>query len=385
MAAALKIDPEFRALIPPLKPVEREQLEANLVANGCRDPLVVWRGILIDGHNRHEICGRRGIPFHTVEVALESREHVLLWIEENQLGRRNLTDDQRAGIALRIMQRRAAVSRAEQARAVGKLGGRGKKQTHEADATSRVSDRTRVAVSKQAQVSERRLRSVVEIEKKRPEAVAEIVAGTKSIAEVKTEIRREERMARIEAMEAPPPLLSDRRYPVVYADPPWRYEFAESDNRAIENQYPTMELCDICSLPVPKLAAEDALLFLWVPNPKLVEGLDVMKAWGFEYRTAMVWVKPSIGVGYFVRNMHEFLLIGRRGNIPVPLPADRPGSVIQAARGEHSVKPVEFYVVIERMYPTLAKVELFARSAREGWDRWGNQANRGKDAGATTS
>jgi hypothetical protein len=92
------IDPEFQALISPLAAEEREQLEANLVAEGCRDPLVLWRGFLVDGHNRYEICTRRGIAYRTVEVALPSREHVLLWIEENQLGRRNLTDDQRSVI-----------------------------------------------------------------------------------------------------------------------------------------------------------------------------------------------------------------------------------------------------------------------------------------------
>src|SRR5260370_34726579 len=96
---AIVIVPEFQTLIAPLQPEEREQLEANLAAYGCRDPLVVWRGLLLDGHNRHEICERRKIPYRTVEISLASREHARLLIEENQVGRRDLGDDQRAVIA----------------------------------------------------------------------------------------------------------------------------------------------------------------------------------------------------------------------------------------------------------------------------------------------
>src|SRR5438067_944518 len=105
-----RIDPEFQSLIAPLTPDERRQLEANLVAEGCRDALVVWKGILLDGHNRLEICTSLGIRYKTSEVELSSREAAKLWIEENQIGRRNLSPDQRAAIAYRMLQRRIAIS-----------------------------------------------------------------------------------------------------------------------------------------------------------------------------------------------------------------------------------------------------------------------------------
>jgi hypothetical protein len=90
------IDPEFKALIPPLAPEELAQLEANIVKDGCRDPLVTWQGTLIDGHNRHDICTRHGIPFETVEMEFTDRDAVMDWMDANQLGRRNLTNDQRS-------------------------------------------------------------------------------------------------------------------------------------------------------------------------------------------------------------------------------------------------------------------------------------------------
>ena len=133
-----------------------------------------------------------------------------------------------------------------------------------------------------------------------------------------------------------------------------------------------MELDEIKALNVP--VADDSILFLWAPAIKLEEALDVMRAWGFTYRTMMVWVKETIGLGMYVRTKHELLLIGKKGNIPLPAPEDRPPSVISAPnQPEHSQKPDVFYEIIERMYPNASKIELFARKKREGWVAWGNE------------
>src|SRR5262245_11289847 len=162
-------------------------------------------------------------------------------------------------------------------------------------------------------------------------------------------------------------------YPVLLADPPWRYEHCESPEDAIENYYPTMALEEICALAakgkVP--AASSAILFLWATAPKMVEAAQVLAAWGFDYRTNITWVKDKIGLGYYVRQRHEHLLIGRRGNFPVPLEADRPESVVFADRGRHSEKPAVIHEVIERMYPGFPKVELFQRVPRAGWHGYG--------------
>jgi N6-adenosine-specific RNA methylase IME4 len=160
-------------------------------------------------------------------------------------------------------------------------------------------------------------------------------------------------------------------YPIVYADPPWQYEHAVTESRAVENHYPTMPLGALCRLQIA--AADDAVLFLWATNPKLSEALQVINAWGFEYRTNMAWVKNQKGMGYYVRQRHELLLIARRGNMPVPEPKARPDSIVEAPRGRHSAKPEVFYDVIERMYPKFPKLELFQRTPREGWHGIGNE------------
>jgi N6-adenosine-specific RNA methylase IME4 len=170
------------------------------------------------------------------------------------------------------------------------------------------------------------------------------------------------------------------RYPVIYADPPWQYEHAPlgAGNRAIENHYPTMPLEEICRIPVSELATDDAVLLIWTTVAKLEKCFQVINAWGFTYRTNMVWTKDKIGMGYYVRNQHEQLLIAKRGNLPVPEPSTRRSSVVYAPRGRHSEKPKEFYSIIERMYPGLPKYELFLRgSPWKGWaGGWGNEATQ---------
>lgn len=163
------------------------------------------------------------------------------------------------------------------------------------------------------------------------------------------------------------------QYHIIYADPPWQYDFAVSLTREIENQYPTMELAEICSLPVKDCSNKDSILFLWATNPKLLEALKVIEAWGYNYRTNMVWVKDKIGMGYYARQRHELLLIATRGSLPVPEPENRPDSAIISPRTEHSKKPIVVYELIEKMYPHYTKLELFARNKRDGWDVWGNQ------------
>jgi N6-adenosine-specific RNA methylase IME4 len=180
---------------------------------------------------------------------------------------------------------------------------------------------------------------------------------------------KRQRSSDLAAVEVPPLLDA---YAVICADPPWRYDANSTpDTRSIENHYPTMTLGEIKALDVP--AEPDAVLFLWATSPKLAEALDVMAAWEFGYRTCMAWVKDKIGMGYYARQQHELLLIGKRGSLPVPEPSDRPSSVFHAPRGEHSAKPQVAYDLIEAMYPHLPRVELFARSQRPRWSVWGNQ------------
>lgn len=161
------------------------------------------------------------------------------------------------------------------------------------------------------------------------------------------------------------------QYEVILADPPWRYEFSETSMRAIENQYPTMELDQIKTLNIP--AADNSVLFLWATAPKLDEAMQVLNSWGFSYKTCAVWDKEIIGMGYWFRNQHELLLVGVKGRFKTPEPGNRFSSVFCQRREKHSRKPKFVYEMLETMFPDVKRIELFARSTRDGWDSWGNE------------
>lgn len=162
------------------------------------------------------------------------------------------------------------------------------------------------------------------------------------------------------------------RFSVITADPAWEYDFSKSDSRQIENQYLPSSLDDMKRLKIP--AAEDCVIFMWATSPKLPQALELMEAWGFEYKTCMIWEKDQIGMGYYARQKHELVLIGARGSLELPDPSVRPESVFHAPRTEHSEKPDEIYKLIEVMYPTYKKLEMFARNKREGWEVWGDES-----------
>ena len=170
--------------------------------------------------------------------------------------------------------------------------------------------------------------------------------------------------------------LPDKRYGVIYADPPWRFEPYSREtgmDRAADNHYPTAVLEDIMALDVPSISANDCVLFLWATAPMLCAALAVMEYWQFSYKTHAVWIKNKTGNGYWYRNRHELLLLGTRGNLPAPTPGTQAGSVFEAAVGAHSEKPEIVRQMIEAYFPQLPKIELFARRSWEGWDLWGNE------------
>lgn len=199
-----------------------------------------------------------------------------------------------------------------------------------------------------------------------------VLEAAREIQKVRLGERRIERIDKLIEFNASP-LQSTKKYNVIYADPPWQYDYSQSTAREIENQYPTMTLEDICNLPINNVAGTDCVLFMWATSPKLSEAMEVLQAWGFEYRTNGVWIKDKIGMGYYFRQQHELLLIATRGNIPAPSPDARVSSVIEAPRTDHSKKPEQVYEIIERMYGDLPMIELFCRNRREGWEAWGNQ------------
>ena len=180
-------------------------------------------------------------------------------------------------------------------------------------------------------------------------------------------------------------LARKERFSTILADPPWRFmnrtgKMAPEHKRL--NRYPTMSTDEICALPVSEVAAQRAHLYLWVPNALLPEGLRVMEAWGFTYKTNIVWEKirkdggpDGRGVGFYFRNVTELLLFGIRGkNMRTLQPGRSQVNFIASRKREHSRKPDEQYDIIEACSPG-PYLEMFARGKRRKWICWGNEAD----------
>ena len=176
-------------------------------------------------------------------------------------------------------------------------------------------------------------------------------------------------------------------FSTIYADPPWRFhnrtgKMAPEHRRLL--RYPTMSFEEIFELPVGKLAAAAAHLYLWVPNALIAQGLEAMRRWGFTYKTNIVWYKvrrdggpDGRGVGFYFRNVTELLLFGVRGNMRTLKPGRRQVNIVVSRKREHSRKPDEIYEIIEACSPA-PYVELFARHPRPGWVQWGNEHLQGE-------
>ena len=175
-------------------------------------------------------------------------------------------------------------------------------------------------------------------------------------------------------------LDSGERFGTIYADPPWQYDKTVG-RAAASKHYDTMTIDEICALPVRELAADDAHLHLWITNGFLEEIPRIFKAWGFDFRSSFVWVKPEIGCGNYWRNAHEMMFSGTRGAAEFKENSDANPEMVRemitqgflkCSRGQHSGKPEQVRAMIEHMSPG-PYLELFGRRSAAGWTVWGNQ------------
>ena len=176
--------------------------------------------------------------------------------------------------------------------------------------------------------------------------------------------------------------VQNKQYKTILADPPWQFQnrtgkIAPEHKRL--SRYPTLGLQDIKEIPISLVSSEQSHLYLWVPNALLKEGLEVMEAWGFKYKTNIIWHKvrkdgepDGRGVGFYFRNTTEVILFGIRGKLRTLKPGRSQVNIIRSRKREHSRKPDELYNLIEECSPGLY-LELFARGQRPNWDQWGNE------------
>lgn len=375
----ITIDGEFKSIIPPLSAEEYDQLKENILRDGIRDALIVWNGVLLDGHNRYKIAQEYGLPYDVQEMSFDSRADAERWVILNQFGRRNLSAYDRSILALRLKPIIAAQAKAQQIRTTK-------------NRVCQISDKqeidTKKEIAKAAGVSHDTIAKVEKIEAKAaPEIKAAVKSGTMSINQAYQATRREEKKAEVqkrieEYAEVQTGVIDiekpEKKYNIIYADPPWRYW--ESGNKNQSEHYKTMTVDDICSLPVKDIVSENSVLFLWVTYPILAEAFRVIEAWGFKYSTAaFVWVKknkaadsPFFGCGAWTRANSELCLLATRGSVQ-RLDATI-SQIVESPIEEHSKKPDIVRELIERLVGKLPRVELFCRHPAEGWDVWGNEA-----------
>jgi N6-adenosine-specific RNA methylase IME4/ParB-like chromosome segregation protein Spo0J len=391
-----------------LRPKKVDEIAESMNARGLGQAILVtpqgdaFR--LIFGHHRLEGARKLGWTDIRAEVreGLAADEAELLEIDEN-LCRADLTDaEQAAHHARRKTLYLRLHPETKKGGAPGKAGG-GKKKREEAQNEPLRSYTSKTAAEigksnatvKRAVARGEKIANVSELAgtcldkgeeldalAKLPEPVQQDLiertkAGEKVTAKfVAHRLRREERERELAAAtEAASKTLGQELFGLMYVDCPLHFDAYVSgaaEARAPEAHYPTLTIDQLKALKVP--AAPNCVLFLWATVSHFAVVIDIMRAWGFEYKTHVVWKKDKVGLGYWFRSTHELLLVGVRGEVPAPAQGEQFLSVIEAPRGRHSEKPDVFAEMIEKMFPTTPKVELFAHKERRGWRVWGNEA-----------
>ena len=382
---------------------ELDALADDIRKNGLRQPIVKWQGKILDGRNRYRayrMAGRKA-RFETYKG-----KDPLGFVLSQNLERRHLTEGQRAMLGADLQPQFEAEAKERQ-----RLG------------KARMPDPKRAGQSRdyaaeRCRVSGRLVQDAKRILKEAPELAPRVRDGSIKIAKAralltweddanglkvafthreraiilakKDKAKKDKNPKHINiALEAQAVANRHRlkgaaslatingRFQVILCDCPWK-EPCPSESRPVP--YPQLSQAELLALApqVQRLADDESLLFMWATSPFLPDALELMKAWGFEYRTNISWCKQGkAGLGHWVRSQHELLLIGRRGKFPTPPTHCKPNSVVHAKLRGHSKKPDEVYRLIADMYPgvNLRKLEMFARHRHDNsWTIWGAEA-----------
>ena len=336
----------FATLLPAMADSDLASLRESLLADGyVGPPIYTFEGRILDGVHRYRLCVELEIDPPFVEYAGADAFRFAL---NQNLARRHLNESQRAMVAARLVTTEAHRPRKE------------------SSSIEPLTQPATAAILKVSKSSVKRAQALLAT--KDTDSIAAVDAGDLRVSKALHTIKQAKAAKENKRLrKSPPKLPKDAPWQIILADPPWRYEHVKTTSRAIEQQYPTMTLAEICAMQVEALCADDAVLYLWATPPKLEEAFEVIRAWGFSYRTCAVWVKPGIGMGYWFRQRHEILLVSTRGTPRSPLESLRRDSVFECPTAAHSAKPEEVAELLEAQYPDRAKVELFSRSPRDGW------------------
>lgn len=363
------------------------ELRDDIAANGQREPITIHKGQILDGRNRQKACTELGIE--PITRTYEGDPWAFVWSLNGQ--RRDLVSEQRYLIWRHVnekseeWQAKQAAIRAEanrkRAEAMTDMpyapAGESRKPQKVVDQNEQPLTAPKVAVArnekaKAANVNPSTVARADTLATKRPDLAEKVRRGEMKPAQAHRTMKRETVEERVAA-------LPDGKHRVIYADPPWQYNDSRAldnyENTAAEGHYPTMSKAELCALDVKRLAADDAVLFCWATFPLLPDALEVVKAWGFTYKTAVVWDKQRANLGNYHNASAELLFVCTRGSC-TPDATNRIDQVQTLKReGRHSEKPEHFRRLIDQLYTHGPRIELFRRGeAPDGWKVWGNEA-----------
>ncbi|MEN6535689.1 MAG: MT-A70 family methyltransferase [Bryobacteraceae bacterium] len=411
---------QFAELFPLIEGEEFLAFAEDIRANGVRDPIVLLGGAILDGRNRAnalahlaetgEVLGegwghRAGEPLSSDHLEDDypwfrkfNRDvdgDPLAWVLSKNLKRRHLDESQRSMVAAKLADmgigrpssKKAFEPAPDHIPPIGGISAQaaaimlnvGARSVERARSVLRDGAEDLKHAVEQGAVAVSTAEAISSLPK--DEQAAIVAKGEKEILAAAKDIRARQRQVRFAEVNEKLARISEgnrdvdtsRRFPILYLDPASRFKSGFGD-RSIENHYPTMEWPEIMALPIPQLATDVALMLCWSTVPQLANTLEAIKHWGFEYVSEWCWDKVDHGTGYWGFSQHEILLIAKRGAFPAPIPGTQPRSLYREKKTGHSAKPAWFAEQIERIWPDLPKVELFARETRPGWSTWGNQS-----------
>ncbi len=364
---------EAANIFPILTGKEYKDLKESIASGfDANFPIITFGNKILDGRNRYSACLDLGIE--PIYKEFDGDNPVQFVIRAN-INRRHLTPGQLAFCALEVEKLLAEKAKEKE--------NKRKQTTFQSFEKSTDPINSAKEAAEQVGSNVQYIVDAKALDKDAPDLAEKVKSGDMTMNRAKTEYKKRKKKDSVqqytEQVKSNPPLL--KQYHVIYADPPWQYSTSTNTLDAVtDHHYSTMRLDDIQTYLNDNniLSADNAVLFLWATNPFLKKALSVVDAWGFEYKTNIVWVKTELkkpGVGYYVRGRHELLFICAKGSF-TPLDNVRPpiGSVLEAPINEHSQKPSEVYEIIERLYPGCTYLELFGRNKRDGWDVIGDEA-----------
>ena len=345
-------------LFPFMSEGEFNLLCEDISANGLLNPIVIYEGKILDGRNRFKAC--RSLGLRPSFIQFDGNDPFSFVVSQN-LHRRHLTNSQRACLAVEFEELFANEAKQRQ-----KEGGHNKVSQYFDDPNNH---RSAQKAAKMFRTNRTYVSLAKKVKNNNLTLFQEVEDGSISLFEANKKLVRQ--MAR----EVPD---LKGKHGVILADPPWKYSgFILNPVLEPEYHYETMTHKELKEMgkEVQKVCSENCVLFLWATPAKLEEALDLIKVWGFTYKTSLVWEKTRGMLGAWAYNKHEFILIGTKGAMAPMNPLS--SSVLKWKRTDHgtkhSGKPDDLYEQIEQWFPSLSKLELFARNRREGWNAFGNQ------------